>query len=45
MNMRVLLRALIAAAIGFGIGLAAQAKGVDAPQSKNAANVVDVRAR
>lgn len=28
MNFRVLLRAALAAAIGFGIGLAAQAKGI-----------------
>ncbi len=45
MNLRVLLRIVIAGAIGFGIGMAAQAKGVAPAHAKDAPMKIEAPAR
>lgn len=45
MNYRVLLRAAVAAAIGFGIGLAAQAKGIVPAHAQDAPVKIEAPAR
>lgn len=45
MNYRVLLRAAVAAAIGFGIGLAAQAKGIAPANAHDAPAKIEAPAR